>query len=97
MFTHDGTKIPTAPYKDPDSTVDYGCDWTAWLQTGEIITTSTWTASGLTKGTETNSAGITSVLLSGGTVGTSYTVTNQIDTDQGRIEQRSMIITVKEK
>jgi len=97
MFIHDGIKIPTAPYKDPDSTVDYGCDWTEWLNAGETISTSTWIVTGLTKGTEANSAGITSVMLSGGTVDDSHTLTNQIITDQGRTEQRSMVITIKEK
>lgn len=88
--------------KDPDSDLDYGFDWAndPWLTAGETITTSTWTVpAGLTKGTESNTNGITSVFISGGTEGVSYTVTNRIVTDSTppRTDERSFIIRVRQR
>lgn len=86
--------------KDPDANKDYGFDWIAenWLNDGETITASAWTItpSGLTKGTEESSNSITKVWLSGGTVGVTYAVTNKITTSDGRIEEKTLYITIEE-
>jgi len=98
-ITHDGTSIPLAPIKDPDSVVDYGFDWENWLDTEntETISTSTWILP--TDLTEVNSSTVgykTTVLLSGGNVGQTYTITNRITTSASRTEDRSMTIPVRE-
>ena len=97
-FVHDGTFIPIAPDKDPDSNVDYGCDWSNWLSGAETITTSVWVVpAGLTGGTEANTTAATSIFLTGGTIGTTYTLTNRVTTSAGRTDDRSMLIAVVQK
>ena len=98
MFYHDGSNIPSAPYKDPDSVVDYGCDWSGLMQSGESVTGSTWTIpADLTGSSETNDGVITGVMLSGGVDGESYTITNQVTTTQGRTHDRSMVVVCQHK
>ena len=97
---HDGTNIPDAPVKDPDSKVDYGFDWTNWLDTAntETISVTTWVLeTGLTYVSDTLTGNITTVMISGGDVGFKYIITNRITTSAGRIEDRSMYIQMKEK
>jgi len=84
--------------KDGASILDYTIDWSDWLATGETISASTWTVpTGLTStdtGVTTTSA---TVWLSGGTRDTVYVVTNEIDTNQSRTAQRSLVIRVEER
>lgn len=81
--------------KDPDADEPFFMDWgDERLGTGVGIATSTWTATGLTThdaaiGNIANNVftsaafgRVTKVHLSGGTLGTLYTVTNSIDTDE---------------
>ena len=83
--------------KDPDAVLDYAVDWTLWLA-GDEIATSDWTVPvGLTKVTDTKTAVKTTVWLSGGQAGQSYTVTNRITTTGGRTEDRSFIVKVEER
>lgn len=97
MFMHDGNSIPNAPAKDPDSTIDYGCDWSGWLQTAETVTASAWTVAGLTTSSEVNTGIITGVMLAGGTAGEFYILTNRITTNFGRVVDRSMTIECREQ
>ena len=85
--------------KDPDASLDYGIDWTLWLD-GDSIAASTWIAeSGLTiePGSENFNSTKTSVFLSGGTRNNNYKVTNRITTDTGRTDDRSFTIYVRER
>ncbi|GAB3884691.1 phage fiber-tail adaptor protein [Terrabacter terrigena] len=87
--------------KDPQAKLDYAVDWTAWLQPSETITTSTWTVpAGLTKASspaESVVGGKATVWLSGGTAGTRYDVTNHIITNQGREDERTLVILVNDR
>lgn len=84
--------------KDPIANLDYERDWSVWLKAGDTILTSTWTVpAGLTKTDESNTATIATVWLSGGTVGSSYQVTNRIVTAQGRTDERSIQIVVRQR
>jgi hypothetical protein len=102
-FISDGSFIVQAPDKDPDSIIDYGCDWGdaavgPWLATGETITTSTWIVpAGLVSVSESNTTTATAIFLSGGVIGTTYTLTNRIVTSAGRTEDRSMLIACAPK
>jgi len=83
--------------KDPDSTLDYKIDWSAWLGS-DTINTSTWTVpSGITKVSDTHDDTSTTIWLSGGTVGTWYQLTNRITTANGRTVERSIWIKVVER
>jgi len=97
MFTYTGPATPS-PTKDPDSTIDYGCDWSNWLQSGETIVASTWIIqTGLTGGSETNNGTITGVMLSGGVEFEDYQITNRITTNLERVDDRSMLIKCRNK
>lgn len=83
------------PYylKDPQAVLDYGFDWSRWLEGADFVTESSWTIpDGLTMETEWFDGLTTAVRLSGGTVGVVYTVTNHIKTDAQREDDRSMTL-----
>ena len=86
-----------APTKDPDSTIDYGHDWSDWLA-GDTIVSSTWavTPSGITVSDNSFTASATVVWLAGGVAGTTYRVKNTITTAAGRIEQATLLVTADE-
>lgn len=80
-------------FKDPDATLDYAFDWTDWLEDGETISSHTITAStGLTKDSDSESDGIVTVWLSGGTTGTIYTLACKIVTSLSRTDERTVNI-----
>lgn len=84
--------------KDPDAVLDYSMDWSAWLITGDSVSASDWIAeTGITIDSETVNGDITTVWLSGGTEQQTYTVTNRITTDDGRIDDRSVEVYVTER
>jgi len=98
--------------KDPEAVLNYGHDWadggandaastdTGWLQSA-TISTSTWTITGpdalLIKDSDANDTTTTTVVLSGGTVPYTYTVTNHIVTGAGHEDDRSITVKVVER
>lgn len=85
--------------KDPGEKKDYAVDWSAHLDDGDTITTSTWVVgAGLTQATPAPSATTTvaTIWLSGGTAGTEYRVTNHVVTAQGREFERSFFVNVQD-
>ena len=93
--------------KDPDAVRVVTFDWTDWLAgtgagTGQI-STSSWVIAGpdviLTKASETIVSGNlkTTVKLSAGTLGRSYTLTNRIVTNESpaQTDDRSITIDVR--
>jgi len=84
--------------KDPDAVLDYAFDWNTWLASGETISSRVVTAdTGLTKVSDSESSGIVTAWLSGGTAGTSYNVACKIETSDSRTEERSITILVQER
>ncbi|MFN2233883.1 MAG: hypothetical protein ACK2U1_06605 [Anaerolineales bacterium] len=86
--------------KDPDAVLDYGFDWSDWLDSGagEAISDYTIDAdTGITVDSDSESSGVITVWLSGGTAGSTYAVRCEIETDDGRIDERTMIIKVQER
>lgn len=85
--------IPTF-IKDPDAIIDFVWDWTLWLQSNETISSSTFfiTGAGLTTPSNSFTTVKTAVFLAAGTIGTTYTVTNRIVTNQGRTDERSIYV-----
>ena len=82
-------------YKDKDATLDYPFDWSNWLTEGDAINTATVTVEdGLVKSNVVSNDTTVAVWLSGGTVGESYEVVCEIETDEGRIEDAKAIIIV---
>jgi hypothetical protein len=92
--------MPKQFMKDPDAKLDYKIDWTAWLASGETVSVSTWTVpSGITKDSDsiTDAGASTTIWLSGGTVGTDYSLTNHITTSASREDDRTIKVGVVQK
>ena len=91
--------VETTFVKDPDAVLDYAFDWDEkWLQTGETISVHTITVeTGLTKDSDSESDGIVTVWLSGGTAGQQYEVACRITTSLGRTDERSVSINCLER
>lgn len=84
--------------KDPDATLDYAIDWSRWLTAGDSIRTSVWSApTPLVVEAESASSTQAIVWLSGGEGGKRYTVVNTITTTNGRKDQRSFVLNVKDR
>jgi hypothetical protein len=91
--------VLTWPAKDPNEVLDYDVDWTDRLEAGETITTSTFTvASGdVVVDDDSDAAGVCTVWLSGGTVGTTCVILNRIETSEGRIYDQSVKLRIRTK
>jgi hypothetical protein len=84
--------------KDPNAELDYAFDWSDWLETGETISSHTITVStGITKDSDSETDGIVTVWLSGGTAGNWYTVACKVVTSASRTDERTMDIQVKNR
>jgi hypothetical protein len=87
----------TWPAKDPNEVLDYDIDWNDRLEDGETISTSTFTvASGSVEiDNDTDTAGVTTVWLSGGTEGEVCVILNRIETSAGRIYDQSVKLRIR--
>lgn len=83
--------------KDPDATLDYGINWSAWLA-GDVITSSSWSEpEGIEVDSNTHDDTTTTVWVSGGTLGKIYRLTNTIITAAGRKEDRTIKLVIKNR
>jgi hypothetical protein len=84
--------------KDPDATLDYALDWSAWLDDGDALSAVVVTYDGVTEAASPVLSGSrTTAWVAGGTAGATATVTYQITTTAGRIDQRSIRLRVVER
>lgn len=88
------------PDKDPNEVLDYVMDWSARLADDDEITASSWTiapvtASPLTADSNSFTASSATIWLSGGLLGTKYTLTNRVVTDDGRTMDQSVTLKIK--
>jgi hypothetical protein len=87
--------------KDPNDKRLTGFDWdddSLLTNRATTITTSTWTVpSGLTAVSNSNTTTKTVVLLTGGTAGTDYTVTNHVVLANGEEFDRSKLVRVRSR
>jgi hypothetical protein len=84
--------------KDPNAVLDYRWDWSSWLAASEVISShSAIVEAGITVDSSSNSTTAVTIWLSGGTEGQAYTVTARIVTNQGRTEDSSIRINVRQK
>lgn len=83
--------------KDPNAVLDYTFDWQRWLQSGETISTVTVTGTNVTIDSNSETGGVVTVWLSGGTAGTEATVAVKIATSDSRTDERSLALPVAER
>jgi len=102
--------MKTAFRKDPDAVLDYRFVWSDWLDDDTISDHTITPTSGITvdssevnseavtiDGTERAANTVVTVWLSGGTAGSDYDVTCQIETADGRTDDRTITILVRER
>lgn len=98
--------------KDPQAVLDYAFLWQDWLAVGETITAHTVTVSAATITVDSSSVNTVAVTLdsieqkigsvvtawlSGGTVGTIYVIGCRVTTSDGRVDERSFRLTVRDR
>lgn len=84
--------------KDPDAVLDYAFDWSSWLLEGEtILTHSASIESGDAVIDSTSQTTDTVVVwLSGGTLGTNVELRCRVTTTDGRVDDRTIVILIRE-
>jgi len=93
--------LTTIVTKDPEATLDYAMDWAAWLAAGDAISTADWTSypAGLIADAPPPSlaGAVARVWLTGGTPNVLYAVTCSVTTTQGRADDRTAQVRVREQ
>lgn len=85
----------------PDDILDYGFDWSRWLEPDEEIVGSSWSATdGITISHPYLQDGKTSVIVAGGVVGRLYQIINTITTlntvtGVSRTDSKSLVLSCK--
>ena len=89
----------TWPDKDPDEVLDYSIDWTKRLESDDTIATSEWIVpeDGVSKDSDDFADTSTTIWLSGGVAGQTYSFTNRVTTAQGRTMDQSIRLKVKNR
>lgn len=89
----------TTQMKDPDAVLDYAFDWSTWLgRGGDTIDSHVVTApAGITLNSSTSTTTMVTAWLSGGAVGVTYAVACRIVTTQGRVDDRTMFVSVRQR
>lgn len=84
--------------KDPDEELDYQFDWSARLEAGETISTSTFIKSGSTSlvlDRHAISGGLTTFWAVGGEAGEIVQITNRIVTSAGRTYDKTATLRIR--
>jgi hypothetical protein len=85
--------------QDPDAVLDYTLDWVDYLVEDDFIVDVAFTTSdvALVVNSENFTNTWTSVWLSGGLLAVSYSVVCHITTDAGRQDDRTFMLTIRQK
>lgn len=83
--------------KDPAAILDYAVDWSAWLGSDTIASAAWAVPAGLTVEAQTHTTTSATVWLSGGTLGETYALVNQVTTAGGRVDERTLTIEVRNR
>lgn len=78
--------------KPPNSVFTYEMDWS---DLGETITSSSWTASGLTTVSSSFGTDYSLIKVSGGEACTNYQLINYVNTNSGQVTSRSVILSFR--
>jgi hypothetical protein len=83
--------------KDPDSILDFSWSWESWLATGDTITAATVTGTGVTVDSTDQTTTAVTAWVSGGTAGETASLTCQITTADGRTDERTIRLSIRER
>jgi hypothetical protein len=82
--------------KDPSAVLDFVVDWSEFLPESDSIQSVTATATaGITIASSQFSGKKHVIWLSGGTDGTSYLVTSRVTSTEGRVDERTFEVAVR--
>lgn len=81
--------------KTPAGVVAYTVDFTGALESGETLSTATWSEGGLTAGGTTQATPLTSITLSGGTADSNYLVSVSVTTSASRTVSATFTVQVR--
>ena|SRR5687767_11151656 len=94
-----GTKLD--PFvKDPNAVLDYAVSWAAWLaEVSDTLVTSVWSVlTGTVQiDSDVSNTTVATVWLTGGAAGEKCSLRNRITTADGRIDDRTIYVKIKEK
>ena len=88
------------PKKDPNEKLDFSLDWRVEnrIPVGDVIVASLWIAPpGVSVVSESFSDTVTTIWLTGGTIGETYDFLNRVTTEAGRILDKTVRLKIKEK
>lgn len=91
--------------KDPNAVVPYSIDWTDWISDlqGQSVSSASWAVdsppdAALTLGASSLSGSVASVVVSGGTVGRSYSLRCRITTSPSSyVDDRTIVVRVENR
>lgn len=83
--------------KDPDATLDFSVDWSSWLADAETIDSLDVSATGVDVESSSNSNGVTTAWVSGGTVNEQATIRFRVTTSAGRIDDRTITLHIRHR
>lgn len=98
-YSNVGMDIPWIA-KDPDATLDYIFNWTDWLAlAGDNISSYVVTVDGVTLASDSRTGAYVTAWVSGGTVGSTASITCQVTTNSSpaRVEQRTVYLKIRER
>ena len=90
--------------KDPDATLPYGFDWSAWVPSGDSVASAAWNITSpsgdgtpITVSSTSVSSNVASATLTAGTAGNEYQARCRVTTTNGLIDDRTIWIVVRER
>jgi hypothetical protein len=84
--------------KDPDAVLPYTLDWSRWLEDDDTVSAATADEdTGIVVDSVDFTDTTTTVVMSGGTAGTSYDVVVHVTTSDGYEDDRTITFAVKER
>jgi hypothetical protein len=85
--------------KDPNAVLDYRWDWSAWLAVGDNIATHdvVITSGNVVLDSDSHDTDSVTAWVSGGTAGTTATLTARITTAQLRTDDRTITLHIQER
>lgn len=82
--------------KDPEEELTFRFDYTDLLDDGDTVSSSSWSASGVTVADDDMTSTTTTVKLTGGTLGTKNKVKNTVITTNGEKIVRRLVVVIQE-
>lgn len=76
------------------SILNIGLDWSKWLKTDTISTSEWYAAPEITLTRKQNTSTVTACYVTGGVLGKTYRITNQITTADGKVDSRYITIVI---